>query len=176
MTNKEIRDLIIKEDPQLFNKLSNLSDKEKFEAYKNKVVSYETELGWVKKLIGKVGEEPVIKAYKTGDISDLPIKTNPWGFSFVKNSSPLTTDLSAINEPGGIAFNALPIQTESVVSSALGALAGAHAFKGDLDTEWAQIQAVFNAGIRPSAQRLTDFSAASSASPCPAGAGRMSWA
>ncbi len=69
------------------------------------------------------------------------------------------------NDKGGIAFNVLPIQTESVSSSALGALAGAHAFKGDLDAEWAQIQAVFNSGIRPSAQRLADFAVAGVASP-----------
>ena len=61
---------------------------------------------------------------------------------------------------GGIAFNSLPIQTESITSSALGALSGVRAFKGDLDAEWTQIQAVFNAGIRPSAQRLADFAAA----------------
>ena len=35
----------------------------------------------------------------------------------------------------------------------------------ELDAEWAQIQAVFNAGIRPSAQRLMDFAAAAGASP-----------
>ena len=72
---------------------------------------------------------------------------------------------ASLDGKGGIAFNALPIQTESVVSSALGVLPGAHAFKGDLDAEWAQIQAVFNAGIRPSAQRLMDFAAAGVVSP-----------
>ena len=46
---------------------------------------------------------------------------------------------ASLDGKGGIAFNALPIQTESVVSSALGVLPGAHAFKGDLDAEWAQI-------------------------------------
>lgn len=57
---------------------------------------------------------------------------------------------SAIDTKGGIAFNSLPIQTESVVSSVLGALPGWRAFRGDLDAEWVQIRAVFNAGIRPS--------------------------
>ena len=63
-------------------------------------------------------------------------------------------------ELGGIAFNALPIQTESVASSALGSFSGSKAFQGDLDAEWAQIQTVFNAGIRPSIQRISEYTAA----------------
>ena len=59
----------------------------------------------------------------------------------------------------------MPIQTESVASSALGILSGAHAFKGNLDAEWAQIEAVFNAGIRPSVQRISEYSTAAAASP-----------
>jgi len=58
-----------------------------------------------------------------------------------------------INDKGGIAFNALPIQTESV-----------KAFQGDLNAEWAQIQAVFNAGIRPSVQRISEYTAAAASS------------
>ncbi len=82
------------------------------------------------------------------------------------NDAPIIVSSSInVDKPGGIAFNALPVQTESVVSSALGALPGVQAFKGDLDAEWARIQAVFNAGIRPSAQRLADFAAAGAASP-----------
>ncbi len=69
------------------------------------------------------------------------------------------------NEQGGIAFDALPIQTESVVSSALGAFPAAAAFKGDLDEEWGKIQSLFNAGIRPSIQRLSEYTAAAAASP-----------
>ena len=65
------------------------------------------------------------------------------------------------NNLGGIAFNALPIQTESVV----GSFSVSGAFKGDLDAEWAQIQAVFNAGIRPSIQRLSEYTLAAAASP-----------
>ncbi|HAH20277.1 MAG: hypothetical protein A2Y00_09455 [Omnitrophica WOR_2 bacterium GWF2_43_52] len=66
---------------------------------------------------------------------------------------------------GGIDFHALPIQTESVVSSALSPFPGAKAFQGDLDVEWAQIQQVFKAGIRPSVQRLVEFSVACASSP-----------
>ena len=65
---------------------------------------------------------------------------------------------------GGIAFNALPIRTESVASSALGSFTGVKAFQGDLDAEWAQIQAVFNAGIRPSVQRISKYTAAAASS------------
>ena len=71
----------------------------------------------------------------------------------------------AIDDKGGIAFNALPIQIEAVASSVLGHFSAAGAFKGDLDAEWAQIQAVFNAGIRPSIQRLSEYTVAASASP-----------
>lgn len=81
--------------------------------------------------------------------------------SFKKSAMP---DDKTSSPLGGIAFNALPIQTEAVASSALAALPGVRAFKGDMDAEWARIQAVFNAGIRPSAQRLADFAAAASAS------------
>ena len=70
-----------------------------------------------------------------------------------------------ISDKGGIAFNALPIQTEAVVSSALGSFSGAKAFQGDLDTEWSQIQQVFNAGIRPSVQRISEYTAAAASSP-----------
>lgn len=80
-------------------------------------------------------------------------------------SSPLATVVQNPEEPGGIDFHALPIQTESVSSSALGRFPASGVFKGDLDTEWAQIQTVFNAGIRPSVQRLVEFSAAAASSP-----------
>ncbi|MDO8747982.1 MAG: hypothetical protein Q7J72_02570 [Candidatus Omnitrophota bacterium] len=70
-------------------------------------------------------------------------------------SSPITN-----NDKGGIAFNALPIQTESVASSALGFFPGFRAFQGDIDAEWAQIQSIFNAGIRPSVQRLSEYTLA----------------
>ena len=69
-----------------------------------------------------------------------------------------------IDNKGGIAFNALPIRTESVASSALGSFTGVKAFQGDLDAEWAQIQAVFNAGIRPSVQRISEYTAAAASS------------
>ena len=69
------------------------------------------------------------------------------------------------NKSGGIDFHALPIQTESVASSALSIFYGANAFKGNLDAEWARIQQVFNAGIRPSIQRLSEYTAAAAASP-----------
>ena len=72
-----------------------------------------------------------------------------------------STSLSTtVNDKGGIAFNALPIRTEAVASSALGPFSGFNAFKGDLDAEWAQIQQVFNAGIRPSIQRLSEYTLA----------------
>src|SRR3989338_2039324 len=74
------------------------------------------------------------------------------------NSSPINTD------KGGIVFNALPIRTESVASSALGSFSGVKAFQGDLDAEWGQIQQVFNAGIRPSVQRISEYTAAAASS------------
>ena len=67
-------------------------------------------------------------------------------------------------DKGGIAFNALPIHTESAASSALGSFSGVKAFQGDLNAEWAQIQAVFNAGIRPSVQRISEYTAAAASS------------
>ena len=72
---------------------------------------------------------------------------------------------SIVDDKGGVAFNALPIQTEAVASSALGAFSGVKAFQGDLDAEWAQIQQIFNAGIRPSIQRIGEYTAAATASP-----------
>src|SRR3989338_3975189 len=66
----------------------------------------------------------------------------------------------ADNNRGGIAFGALPIQTESAASSALGSFPGVKAFQGDLEAEWAQIQQVFNAGIRPSVQRISEYTLA----------------
>ena len=59
----------------------------------------------------------------------------------------------------------MPIQTETVASSVLGSFSAFNAFKGDLDAEWVQIQAVFNAGIRPSIQRLSEYTVAVSAGP-----------
>ncbi len=87
---------------------------------------------------------------------------NKKGSIYSSTSSPTT---SAPDTKGGIAFNALPIQTESVVSSALGYFPGVKAFQGDLEAEWTQIQAVFNAGIRPSVQRISEYTAAACASP-----------
>ncbi len=69
-----------------------------------------------------------------------------------------------LDKKGGIAFNALPIQTEAVASSVFGTLSGMRAFNGDLDAEWARIQAVFNAGIRPSVQRISEYAAAAATS------------
>ena len=70
----------------------------------------------------------------------------------------------AVDNHGGIAFNALPIRTESVASSVLGSLSDIKAYQGDPKEEWAQIQAVFNAGIRPSIQRISEYTAASASS------------
>jgi len=67
---------------------------------------------------------------------------------------------SVLEKKGGIAFDALPIRTEAVASSVLGSFSGVKAFQGDLDAEWAQIQAVFNAGVRPSVQRISEYTAA----------------
>lgn len=39
------------------------------------------------------------------------------------------------------------------------------AFKGDLDEEWGKIQSVFNAGVRPSIQRISEYTTAAVASP-----------
>ena len=68
--------------------------------------------------------------------------------------------MEEVDTKGGIAFNALPIRTEYVASSAFGSFSGAKAFQGDLDAEWAQIQQVFNTGIRPSVQRISEYTAA----------------
>ncbi len=103
-----------------------------------------------------------------GTKSDLPKKNDEPDELDVYFNGSLSSSPAVISEEsavGGIAFNALPIQTEAVASSALAALPGVRAFKGDLEAEWAQIQAVFNAGIRPSAQRLADWTAAACASP-----------
>ena len=75
-------------------------------------------------------------------------------------SSPSTSQ----NNLGGVDFNALPIQSEYVVSSALGSFPGVKAFQGDIEAEWGQIQAVFNAGIRPSIQRMSEYTAAAASS------------
>ncbi len=82
-----------------------------------------------------------------------------------KSSDGLPSITATENDKGGIDFNALPIQTESVASSSLGALSGGRAFKGNLDEEWRKIQSVFNAGIRPSIQRISEYTAAVSSSP-----------
>jgi len=79
-------------------------------------------------------------------------------------SSPLTAAGRNQKDVGGIAFNALPIRTESAASSALGSFPGVKAFQGDIEAEWAQIQAVFNAGIRPSTQRMSEYTAAAASS------------
>ena len=73
----------------------------------------------------------------------------------VKSSSPLNGDGEIINDKGGIAFNALPIQTQAMpaVSSALTANFQPLTF-AQLDAEWAQIQAMVNAAIRPAPERL----------------------
>ena len=82
-----------------------------------------------------------------------------------KGSSAVDSRNTVISAAGGIAFNALPIQTQAmpVVSSAI-----TSNFKpltsAQLDAEWAQIQAVFNAGIRPSIQRLSEYTATAAAS------------
>ena len=68
------------------------------------------------------------------------------------------------NKKGGIDFAALPIQTESVASFASGYFPAANVFKGDLDSEWAQIQAVFNSGVRPSIQRISEYTIAAASS------------
>ena len=82
-----------------------------------------------------------------------------------KETTDTKVSSSIVDNKGGIAFNALPIQTEAVASSALGSFPATGVFKGDLDAEWAQIQQVFNAGIRPSIQRLNEYTQAASASP-----------
>ncbi|MDO8748294.1 MAG: hypothetical protein Q7J72_04155 [Candidatus Omnitrophota bacterium] len=84
-------------------------------------------------------------------------------FVTIKNAGSPLQELD--NKKGGIAFNALPIRTEAVASSVLGSFPGVKAFQGDLEAEWAQIQQVFNAGIRPSIQRLSEYTQAASASP-----------
>ena len=80
-------------------------------------------------------------------------------------SSPMATAGQKQKDVGGIAFNALPIRTESAASSALGSFPGVKAFQGDIEAEWTQIQAVFNAGIRPSIDRISRYSLAAAAGP-----------
>ena len=79
---------------------------------------------------------------------------------FGNKADPKVSSSIDMDNPGGIAFNALPIQTESIASSALGAFPASGAFKGDLVTEWTQIQQIFNAGVRPSIQRLSEYTLA----------------
>ena len=70
------------------------------------------------------------------------------------------------SDKGGIDFRALPIETRQI--DGLGSFAGSPlAVNPDLDfeAEWGGIQAVFNAGIRPSARRLAEFAASAAASP-----------
>ncbi|MDO8748599.1 MAG: hypothetical protein Q7J72_05740 [Candidatus Omnitrophota bacterium] len=70
------------------------------------------------------------------------------------------------NKKGGIDFAALPIVTQQIKS--LQSLSASPLFINpnfNLDAEWAQIQQVFNAGIRPSVQRLVEFSVAAASSP-----------
>lgn len=73
---------------------------------------------------------------------------------------------STTNNPGGIDFHALPIVTQQIKSlQSLSASPLSINPNLDFDQEWSQIQAVFNAGIRPSVQRLVEFSAAAASSP-----------
>ena len=70
------------------------------------------------------------------------------------------------NKKGGIDFAALPIVTQQIKS--LQSLSASPLFINpnlNLDAEWTQIQAVFNAGIRPSVQRLVEFSVTCASSP-----------
>ena len=62
------------------------------------------------------------------------------------------------SEKGGIDFHALPIETRQI--DELGSLAGSPLTINpnlDFEAEWGGIQAVFNAGIRPSARRMAEF-------------------
>ncbi|MEK6567267.1 MAG: hypothetical protein AABZ27_00830, partial [Candidatus Omnitrophota bacterium] len=98
--------------------------------------------------------------YKINFINSSPFENNN---SNTVNSS--SSSLLASSDKGGIDFHALPIQIESVASSALGLFSALGALKGDLDAEWSQIQAIFNSGIRPSIQRISEYTAAAAASP-----------
>ena len=102
-------------------------------------------LGYIKNAIA-IAEKEINKERKYTGIAD-------------STSSPSTS-----NDKGGIAFNALPIQTEAVASFALGSFPGVKAFQGDIEAEWGQIQAVFNAGIRPSIQRMSEYTTAAASS------------
>ena len=83
------------------------------------------------------------------------------------NISASGSSLTYKDNLGGIAFNALPIQTQTVASSGLNSYSlSRNPLLGiDLDAEWSQIQQIFNAGIRPSIQRLSEYTLAASASP-----------
>ena len=89
-----------------------------------------------------------------GDIADLA-------------GAPLTP--SAKDELGGINFNALPIQIQTMPSVSSALTTGTVPKKAgtvpvNLDAEWAQIQAMVNAHIRPSPQRLVEYALAASSS------------
>ncbi len=80
----------------------------------------------------------------------------------------LTSNISGggSGAPGGINLSALPIATKQINSlQSLSDSLLSMNFNLDLDVEWAQIQQVFNAGIRPSIQRLSEYTAAAVASP-----------
>jgi len=77
-----------------------------------------------------------------------------------------TSSSSVSDDKGGIDFAALPIQTQQIQSlQSLVSRPLSITPKSDLDKEWSQIQAVFNAGIRPSVQRIGEYTAAAVASP-----------
>ena len=106
-----------------------------------------------------------IENYKTIDLEQEKLGQikipEAWAGSIAGD---VETSSSIVEKTGGIAFNALPIRTEAVASSVLGSFPGVKAFQGDLDAEWAQIQQVFNAGIRPSVQRISEYTAAAASS------------
>ena len=67
---------------------------------------------------------------------------------------------SGIGAKGGIAFNALPIQAQALPISSFAFPVTRNPFPArnlDLDQEWAQIQAMVKANIRPSPQRLVEY-------------------
>ena len=106
---------------------------------------------------------------ETGNKKSLPGREGDGVGSLISQTKKVSSSLTNVykegtDKKGGIAFNVLPIQTESVALSVLGSFPGANAFKGDQAAEWSQIQAVFNAGIRPSVQRISEYTAASASS------------
>ena len=121
----------------------------------------------------------LVRAFGVVDIYDYPTLKGSGLLSYVSLNSGSVSSAVAENKKGasgslsspvadnkgGIAFNALPIQNRTRYFICWRTFPGSGAFKGDLNAEWGKIQQLFNSGIRPSIQRISEYTAAAAASP-----------